>query len=86
MIDSIKDLKSKQSSIQKKYNKLVAIIIEADKYEEGDETLRPESFYSDSLRRQYVRIYEMDGGRKLLFEIQKESLHKLDQFIQSKKA
>jgi hypothetical protein len=86
LIETIKDLEGKQSSIQKKYSKLVAIIIESDKFEEGDETLRPESFYSDALRKQYVRIYEMEGGRKLLFEIQKESLHKLDHFIQSKKS
>lgn len=85
-IETLSDLKSHKRTIQKKYSKLVEVMIEASSYQEGDETLRPESFYSDALKAQYLRIYEIEGGRELLFEIQKESLHKLDQFVRSKKS
>ncbi|MCH9620850.1 MAG: hypothetical protein S4CHLAM20_02560 [Chlamydiia bacterium] len=85
-IDSLTALENKKSSIKKKYSKLLNIMIEADNYDEDESTLRPESFYSNALREQYIRLYEIEGARELLFEIQKESLHKLDLHTRSKKS
>jgi len=83
-VKTLKDLEGKKFSIKKKYNKLVHVMIEAEKYDEDQSDLRPESFYSDALRQQYLRIYSIEGGRELLFEIQNESLHKLDLFLSKK--
>lgn len=84
-ISTLKELEAKKISIKKKYNQLVNVMIEANKYEEEEGDLLPESFYSDALRDQYLRLYEIEGAKKLLFEIQKDSLHKLDMDF-SKKA
>jgi hypothetical protein len=83
-VKTLKDLEAKKSSIKKKYNKLVGVMIEAERYDEDQNDLQPESFYSDALRDQYVRIYSIEGGRELLFEIQNESLHKLDLYLTKK--
>ena len=80
LIETIADLEERKSSIKKKYAKLIQIMIEGDRYEDID-ALKPESFFSNALRDQYIRIYQIEGGKELLFEIQKESLHKLDQYL-----
>lgn len=77
-IHTLKELEAKKPSIKKKYNKLVSIMIEAERYDQEEDSFTPESFYSDALRDQYLRLYQIDGCRELLFSIQKESLHKLD--------
>jgi hypothetical protein len=77
-VPDLKSLEAKKATIKKKYSKLVYIMIEAEKYEEEENTFLPESFYSDALKAQYIRLYEIEGCRELLFQMQKESLHKLD--------
>jgi hypothetical protein len=77
-VPDLKSLEGKKATIKKKYSKLVYIMIEAEKYEEEENTFLPESFYSDALKAQYIRLYEIEGCRELLFQMQKESLHKLD--------
>lgn len=62
---------------------LVQIMIEAEKYDEED-ALRPFCFFSNALRDQYVRIYQIEGGKEFLFEVQKEGLHKLDLYLSKK--
>jgi hypothetical protein len=84
-IETLKDLQVRNSSIKKKYNKLVQIMIEAEKYDEED-AVRPGSFFSDALRDQYIRIYRIEGGKEELFDMQKEGLHKLDLYLSKKNA
>ncbi|MCH9617032.1 MAG: hypothetical protein SP4CHLAM5_00080 [Chlamydiia bacterium] len=83
-IDDFKSLQAKKASIKKKYNKLVGVMIEAEKYEQEQNTFLPESFYSDALKAQYIRLYQIEGCKELLFAIQKESLHRLDLSITKK--
>lgn len=80
-VQSLKDLESKKYTLKKKYNKLVSIMLEAEKYEIEEGSFQVESFYSDALRAQYLRIYEIEGAKELLYEIQKDSLHKLDRSV-----
>ena len=84
-VATLVDLERRKASIKKKYNRLVQIMIEAEKYDEED-ALRPFSFFSNALRDQYVRIYQIDGGKEFLFEVQKEGLHKLDLYLSKKNA
>ncbi len=84
-VTSLEELEAKKGSLKKKYNQLVYVMIEASHYEEEEGDLVPDSFYSDALRDQYVRLYEIEGARALLFEIQRESLHKLDKHLNVKK-
>lgn len=77
-IGSLKELETKKYSIKKKYMKLVSIMLEAEKYEEEEDSFQVEHFYSDALREQYVRLYQIEGAMEVLYEIQKDGLHKLD--------
>ena len=83
-IKDVKDLYFKRHKLKKTYNKLVEIMIAADSYEKEDFILGKKNFYNDTLRKQYLRIYEMEGGREMLIKIQKESLHKLDRYVLKK--
>ena len=80
-ISSLEEVEAKKGSLKKKYNALVYVMMEASSYEEEEGEIVPDSFYSDALRQQYLRLYEIEGGRAALFEIQRESLHDLDKFL-----
>lgn len=84
-IDTFKDLVAKKKVIKRKYLRLVEIMIEADKYIEDENTTEINTFYSDMLRMQYIRLFQIQGCQELLYDIQKESLHKLDKFLQNNK-
>ncbi len=77
-VKSSDDLKVASKSIKKKYSKLVEIMLEADSYPQEEGAFHPESFYSDALKGEYIRLYKIEGCKELLFLMQKESLHKLD--------
>lgn len=83
-IQSLEDLKRSSSSIKKKYNKLVEVMIEAEKWQEQEGDFHPESFYSEALCREYIRLYSIEGCKELLFSLQKDGLHKLDRALAKK--
>ncbi len=68
------------------FNKLVTIMIQARRFQEKhpDRSYlwHPEknSIAAEKLREQLQRIYTIQGARKVMEEIQKEALHRLDAF------
>lgn len=83
-IHSLDELERKAPRIKKKFNKLVDLVIAAKKYhmkhpDEEESKVRPE-LVNELLKAELIRIYQIDGCQPYLEEIERDSLHKLDQF------
>lgn len=80
-IDGFIDLEKRQKTIKKKYLSLVDIMIAQDLCSDESLAVLTDTFYSDALQKQYVRLFQLEGCRDMLFSIQKEALHKLDKHV-----
>lgn len=83
-----KQLKNKQKSISKRFVKLTGIMIDyhsyLEKHPEVDHPLDEKTqLAAQKFKEELYRIYELDGGRELIEEAQKDAYTKLSLFEQS---
>ncbi len=81
-VHSVSDLKREGPKLKKEYAHLARLMIAAKKFqnshpneeEPGLEGLE----VSEDLKKEFIRIYQLEGCLELMEELQRESLHKLD--------
>lgn len=76
-IDTINDLLDRELILQRQFEKLVDLIIEAKNLQ--IDPIDNEEL-SDSLQKSLQRIYEMDGGQEIIEHLQCSALQRLDRF------
>lgn len=81
-VESVGDLVRVGPRLKKEYAKLVWLIIAAKKYQD---ILPQENFseaigfeVSESLKKEFIRVYQLEGCQEVMEGLQRESLHKLD--------
>lgn len=83
-VQTERDLVEKAPRLKKRYHQLVDLMIAAKKHErQHPEEEREGSLgreVSEALRCELFRVYMLEGCKEKLEEIERESLHKLDQF------
>jgi hypothetical protein len=81
-VNSPQDLERESLKLKKEYALLVKVIIDAKKYQNNhpEEEVRGvfSSEVSDSLKKEFMRIYQIEGCQDVMEALQRESLHKLD--------
>lgn len=77
-ISSREDLIKKKIILKKYFDKLAVLMIEADKLA-GSTNKDDDDFssFSDELKSEMIRIYEIDGGQELIENYQKNALRML---------
>ena len=81
-VQSISDLKREGPKLKKEYAHLAQVMIAAKKFqnrhpdEEMPSLKRLE--VSEALKKEFIRIYHLEGCSELMEALQRESLHKLD--------
>lgn len=83
-VESASDLKTEGPKIKKRFAELTRLMILAKKRQlsHPDEWMleQPSTYLSDELKTEFIRIYQLDGCQKLMEDLQRESLHRLDRF------
>ena len=84
-IHSKEDLIEKMPLLKKKMDYLVELMIQIKKLqdEKGEEITYPDPVIGEALMEEMKRIYYIEGARKLIEEIQRKPLLKLDAFVNS---
>lgn len=87
-IQSYDDLLAAAPRLKKRFSRLVDLMIQAKTYTlknpfEGFETQAVEMQISERLLCEVERIYAIDNCRELMESLQRDSLHRLDDFHQS---
>lgn len=81
-VESLVDLKVRAPRIKKKFTELTELMIRIKKTQltyPADWVQQPLNTYlSDQLKTEFIRIYQIDGCQKLMEDLQRESLHRLD--------
>ena len=81
-VQSAGDLVREGPKLKKDYAKLVQVMIAAREYQERcpleEVALQPRMEVSDALKREFMRVYQLEGCHELMEALQRESLHKLD--------
>lgn len=81
-IESLSDLKAEAPKIKKRFINLTDLMIRAKKRQrmQTDEFDVDEknTYLSDQLKAEFIRIYQIEGCQKLMEDLQRESLHRLD--------
>jgi len=91
MIQTREDLALHEQSLKKKFEKLVAIIIQARQYqidypeEALSHQLLQESEISAKLMQEIQRVYQIEGGRESVERAQREPMLRLDGFEKIRK-
>ncbi|NGX45071.1 MAG: hypothetical protein K940chlam2_00213 [Chlamydiae bacterium] len=81
-IDHIEELLEKEGSLEKKFQKLVDLMIAAKiaSGKRGGALAVSEGPYSQKLRKELTRIYEIEGASEIIERAQKEPLIRLGAF------
>ncbi len=83
-VHSLSDLKREGPKIKKEYLHLVDVMIAAKKYQNrhpNDEVPGQIGLEaSEALKKEFIRVYQLEGCSELMEALQRESLHKLDLF------
>ncbi len=81
-VQSISDLEREGPRLKKEFAALVNVMIAAKEYVERcplEEAAEPPSLeVSNALKREFMRVYQLEGCLELMEALQRESLHKLD--------
>ncbi len=81
-VESVNDLERDSLKLKKEIAALVKIMIEAKKYQNShpeEEVREPINFeVSEALKKEFMRIYQLEGCQDAMEALQRESLHKLD--------
>ncbi len=81
-VESVSDLVREGPRLKKEFASLVKVMIEAKKYraenpeEEAPVLVRLE--VSEALKREFIRVYQLEGCAEVMEGLQRESLHRLD--------
>jgi hypothetical protein len=84
LIEELKEIKTrddivkKRMMLKKRFDQLASLMIEAERFGELN-VKEDEEFwsYSDELKKEMIRIYEIDGGQVLIESYQKNALRRL---------
>ena len=84
-IDSVSQLEEKEIRLKKRFSAITDLMIAAKKYQikhpnDIGELTTWQLEMSDALKKEMIRLYQIDGCASKLEEIQRDSLHKLDLF------
>jgi len=83
-VESVSDLVREGPKLKKEYALLVQVMIQAKKYQGGhpnEEVSEPIGVeVSDALKKEFMRVYQLEGCQEVMEGLQRESLHKLDLF------
>jgi hypothetical protein len=83
-IESVSDLERDSLKLKKEFISLVKVMIEAKKYQNNhpEEEIRASVSLevSENLKKEFMRIYQLEGCQDVMEALQRESLHKLDLF------
>lgn len=82
-IETVGQLEAREGRLKKCFSSLVDLMIAAKKFQakrhdEGGEVTFWQLELSEALRREMIRIYEIEGCSELMEEIERDALHKLD--------
>lgn len=81
-VHSVNDLVETGPRLKKEYAKLLQLMVAAKKYQNAhpeEEVGDPIGLeVSDALKREFIRIYQLEGCSDVMEALQRESLHKLD--------
>lgn len=81
-VHSMSDLKREGPKLKKEYASLVEVMIAAKKFQNrhpDEEVPRIQRLeVSEALKKEFMRIYQLEGCAELMEALQRESLHKLD--------
>ncbi|MDN3504784.1 MAG: hypothetical protein P0S95_04325 [Rhabdochlamydiaceae bacterium] len=84
LVNCKEDMAELAPKIKKRVEKLTHLMIEAKKYKlshrESEEKLLISVEISNELKQQMLRIYQINGVEKMMHDLQRYSLHKLDEF------
>jgi hypothetical protein len=80
-VESLADLNREALKLKKEYAKLTKVMIEAKKFQqkhpETEVSLQVGLEVSESLKKEFIRIYQLEGCQEKMEALQRESLHKL---------
>ena len=84
-IETASQLETKQGRLKKRFALLVDLMIEAKKFQikrsgDSDEVTTWQLKLSDRLKRELIRIYEIEGCAEIIEEIERSGIHRLDLF------
>ena len=83
-VESLQDLELRSSKIKKYFYKLTDLAVAAKQYQiRHPDAFEEESYsmhISDILKSELMRIYQIEGASEIIENLQRESLHKLDQY------
>ena len=89
-VHSLSDLKKEGPNLKKEYAHLIDVMIAAKKYQDrhpDDEVPSQIGFeVSEALKKEFMRIYQLEGCAEVMEALQRESLHKLDSYHQRREA
>ncbi len=82
-IENVSQLEVKEVRLKKRFTALVELMIAAKKFQakhhdEGQEVTFWQLELSEALKREMIRIYEIEGCAPLMEEIERDAVHKLD--------
>ena len=76
-IDRYEDLLEQEDALEKKFQKLVDVMIAARK---GGALAAPMGPYAEALQQELIRIYQIEGACEIIERAQREALIRLDAF------
>lgn len=83
-IQTAADLYQNQAKLKKRFKMLVKLMIAAKEYElshkEEELSFSPNRHMSEALKKEFIRIYQIEGCQEMMENLQRESLHKLSRF------
>ena len=86
-VESTHDLAHEGVRLKKEFARLTRLIIAASKYQSKhpSEEIRELIGFevSEKLKKEFIRIYQIEGCQQVMEELQRESLHRLDLFHNS---
>ncbi len=88
-IESVSQLEAKQVKLKKRFTAMVDLMIAAKKFqlkhaEDGQEITPWQLEMSNALKRELIRIYQLEGCAEKFEEIERDTMHRLDLFEKSK--
>ncbi len=82
-VQSVEQLRERAPRLRHHFNDLVELMIEARKNIRGEAVVH-DSRWSDALRGEMIRLYELEGAREVMESAEREALTKLDRFEEKK--
>ena len=83
-VESVHDLVCEGGKLKKEFSRLVRVMVAAGKYHaqhpNEEESALIGFEVSERLKKEFMRVYQIEGCQEVMEGLQRESLHKLDLF------